>query len=67
MTAPHLSHRAAILATLIPLMLLSCESPSNSAQDAEPHNAAFVTLLGNDTLAVERFLRTPTPPCATMC
>ncbi len=60
MTTPHLPHRAAILAALIPLMLLSCGSPSNSAQDADPNNAAFVTLLGNDTLAVEQFVRTPT-------
>ena len=52
--------RAAILAALIPLMLLSCTTPSDSAQDADPNNAAFVTLLGNDTLAVEQFVRTPT-------
>ncbi len=60
MNAPLLPHRAAILAALIPLMLLSCRAPSNSAQDADPNNAAFVTLLGNDTLAVEQFVRTPT-------
>ena len=52
--------RAAMLAGLIPLMLLSCTTPSDSAQDADPNNAAFVTLLGNDTLAVEQFVRTPT-------
>ena len=56
MTAPHLSHRATILTPLIPLMLLSCGSPSNPAQDADPNNAAFVTLPGNDTLAVKWFV-----------
>ena len=60
MNTPFLPHRAAILAALIPLMLLSCGSPSNPAQDAGPNNAAFVTLLGNDTLAVEQFVQTPT-------
>ena len=60
MNAPFLPHRAAILAGLIPLMLLSCTTPSDSAQDTNPNNAAFVTLLGNDTLAVEQFVRTPT-------
>ena len=60
MNALTLPHRAAILTALIPLLLLSCTSPSNSDQDADPNNAAFVTLLGNDTLAVEQFVRTPT-------
>ena len=49
-----------MLAALIPLMLLSCTTRSDSARDADPNNAAFVTLLGNDTLAVEQFVRTPT-------
>ena len=60
MNALTLPSRAAILTGLIPLMLLSCTTPSDSAQDADPNNAAFVTLLGNDTLAVEQFVRTPT-------
>ena len=60
MNTPPPPHRAAMLAGLIPLMLLSCTTPSDSAQDADPNNAAFVTLLGNDTLAVEQFVRTPT-------
>ena len=60
MNAPLLPHRATTLAALIPLMLLSCRAPSNSAQDADPNNAAFVTLLGNNTLAVEQFVQTPT-------
>ena len=60
MNALTLPGRAAILTGLIPLMLLSCTSPSDSARDADPNNAAFVTLLGNDTLAVEQFVRTPT-------
>ena len=60
MNTPLLPFRAPILTALIPLMLLSCTSPSDSAQDADPNNAAFVTLLGNDTLAVEQFVRTPT-------
>ena len=60
MNAPHLPLRATILAALIPLMLLSCTTPSDSAQDTNPNSAAFVTLLGNDTLAVEQFVRTPT-------
>ena len=60
MNALTLPGRAAMLAGLIPLMLLSCTTPSDSAQDADPNNAAFVTLLGNDTLAVEQFVRTPT-------
>ncbi len=58
MNTPFLPHRTAILAALIPL--LSCTALSSSAQDADPNNAAFVTLLGNDTLAVEQFARTPT-------
>ena len=78
MNALTLPGRAAMLAALIPLMLLSCTTPSDSAQDADPNNAAFVTLLGNDTLAVEQFVRTPTrmeadvvlrtplPPCASI-
>lgn len=54
-----LPHRATILAALIPL-LLACTALSSSAQDADPNNAAFVTRLGNDTLAVEQFVQTPT-------
>ena len=60
MNTPLLPFRALILTALIPWLLLSCRAPSNSAQDTDPNNAAFVTLLGDDTLAVERFVRTPT-------
>lgn len=46
--------------TLVPLflmVLIGCASSSQINQDAE--QAAFITLLGEDTLAVERFRRTP--------
>lgn len=59
MNTPRPSRRTILLTALIPL-LLSCTALSSSAQDADPNNAAFVTLLGNDTLAVEQFVRTPT-------
>jgi len=60
MTVPRLPLRAVILAALIPLTLLPFTALPSSAQDADPNNAAFVTLLGNDTLAVEQFVQTPT-------
>lgn len=60
MTRPPRQLQAIALTLLIPLTLLSCGSPSNSAQDDDPNNAAFITMLGSDTLAVEQFTRTPT-------
>ncbi len=51
--------QTAALALLIPLTLLSCATPADPPRDADPNNGAFVTTLGDDTLAVEQFERTP--------
>ena len=59
MTTPASVRQAALFAALIPLTLLSCTAPSDADKDFDPDNAAFVTLLGDDTLAVEQFMRTP--------
>ncbi len=60
MPTPNPSLQAAALALLIPLTLLSCATPADPSRDADPNNGAFVTTLGDDTLAVEQFERTPT-------
>ena len=60
MTTPPRPLQAILLAALLPLALLSCATSADTPQDIDPNNAAFVTLLGNDTLAVEQFTRTPT-------
>lgn len=40
---------------------LACETTAPSSRhEADPNSAAFVTRLGNDTLVVEQFVRTPT-------
>lgn len=43
----------AFFSLIIPLVLLGCNSSNNSS-----NNAGYVTLLGNDTLAVEKFTKT---------
>lgn len=45
--------------TALLLVLLSCLSWSAAQAQERPDSAAFVTRLGNDTTAVERFVRTP--------
>jgi len=53
--------RHTLPAGLLLILNLACEPPA-STSDAEEdgRRAAFVTLLGDDTLAVEQFVRTPT-------
>lgn len=59
MPTPNPSLQAAALALFIPLTLLSCATPADPPPDTDPNNGAFVTMLGDDTLAVEQFERTP--------
>ena len=62
MNPPLLRPTAALLGLiLIATLSLSCETTSTTTtENADPNRAAFVTRLGNDTLVVEQFVRTPT-------
>ena len=54
-------------APLLSVFLVACAAPSAVAPEAsDAPEAAFVTRLGSDTLAVERFARTPTGMTATV-